>query len=206
MAKEHLEEKKHLEIERRWLLKSLPGPEILGHESTTFIHYTAVYIFRDENLEVRVQKRVDHRGPHRVSRPRIKFPLVTKLGRGMIRQESPKLQADEKTYERYFCSIPLLPCLPMNLWELSLSNGQRWEIKTVDWTNASPGLGFGQFNNVILAEMEFQDEESARAFGTDDFPLWDFPTWLKPLVIREVTDDPRYEMGGLATHGRPDSE
>jgi len=49
----------------------------------------------------------------------------------------------------------------------------------------------GALEGLILAEAEFETAEALAAFPTPDF------------AIREVTEDPRYRGGTLATEGLP---
>lgn len=196
--------KKHLEIERRWLLKELPDKEILYARGSVCIQYTAVYIYHDGKIETRIQQRVNHKGPHpqwhRDVRAEITYPLVTKIGTGLVRSESPKLLADETLYDFYYSQAEL-PRIAMRLWELPYLNGKKWEIKQPDPINNLSRLRFSFDKNVTLVEMEFDDIEEAKAF--DSLP---HPNWFSALMVKEVTHDHRYHVLRLAVNGRPDPE
>lgn len=191
--------KQRLEIERRWLLECLPGPEILRAPTTNYICYSSIYFYRDERgVENRIQRRVNHKGPFpnwsRDVMAEITFPIVTKKGHGMVRQETTKIAADQSDYDYYFYKRPKLPIIVMNLWEIPRPGGHKWEIKVPDSVSNPPKLGFDKPNGLILAELEFDSVEEAIAFS-------DFPDWMK--IEKEVTDDPRYNVLGLALHGMP---
>lgn len=176
-----------LEIERRWLSR-LPGPEILSAPGVTHLIFTAVYVVCDEHLELRIRKREHDDG-------RVDYPVVMKIGSGLSRQESPKLEGNKELFDHYFaiCSRSHVK----DYWEVVLNKAatvwQKWEISRF-W-------GPGTLSGLILIEIEFDDKEMAMAFSEKDFPVW-----LKPLIVKEVTDDPRYNGKNLAVNGRPDPE
>ena len=191
--------KPHLEIERRWLLKKLPDYEIRQAPNSTYIHYTSVYIYFYENLETRIQRRVNHRGPypqwHPDIKPEITYPVVTKIGKGLSRLESPKLLADESLFRFYFDQKEF-PRVSVDLWEIPFPQrkGKKWEIKQPNWVTNPVELGFDQYNNIVFVELEFDDVDKAKAFS-------DFPDWME--IEKEVTDDPRYNVRSLAVDGIP---
>lgn len=182
------EKTKHLEIERRWLLSGLPKREILYHFVNDRAKIITVYIVSDPQVEMRIRKRRDL-----VSR-NTTFPVVTKIGQGLTRQESPKLSANEKLFHFYFIlHKPRPPFTAEKYWKIYPTDdlsGREVEIKYLTLPPSLCGL--------TLAEIEFDSEEEARQFSETDFP-----EWLNPLVVKEVTEDPRYNGKNLALHGRP---
>lgn len=194
--------KTHLEIERRWPLSGLPGPEILRAPSTNLICYEVVYIYIDEKLETRIQRRVNHKGPFAghdpLVEPEITYPIVTKLGHGILRQETPKIFADDDTFLYY--KKRKLPSLPIILYEVFLPGKKKpWEFKHADWFMTPHELGFRQLNTPVIAELEFDSMELAMAFDVTK----DAPIWLRSLIEKEVTDDQRYNVSSLAQYGPP---
>ena len=176
---------KHLEIERRWLLRGLPDAEILKAIGVEWTDLTTVYLIRDRDLEVRIRQRSGN--------GEITYDVVTKVGAGLTRQESPKLSVSADTFNYYYITRGK-PCLYKNHWEIPFFSGssQKLEISRFN----QPKL-----RGLVLAEIEFKNREMADSFSENDFPKW-----LKPLVVKEVTDDPRYNGKNLAVHGRPDQE
>lgn len=176
--------KKHLEIERRWLLSDLPSGKILGAIGVEWADLSTIYIVSDPNLELRIRQLS--------SNGEITYSVVTKIGSGLTRQESPKLSADADIF--FYYSITLYkPYLMKNRWEIPLGTGQKLELNRFTEPELVRGL--------LLAEMEFESEKVANNFNKKDFPAW-----LKPLIVKEVTDDARYNGKNLAVHGRPNPE
>jgi len=67
----------------------------------------------------------------------------------------------------------------------------RHHLKPVNGVVLSVDRFEGALEGLILAEAEFETAEALAAFPTPDF------------AIREVTEDPRYRGGTLATEGLP---
>ncbi len=178
--------KKHLEIERRWLLSNLPNAEILGAIGVERTDLTTVYIVSDPDLELRIRQQSGN--------GEITYSVVTKIGSGLMRQESPKLSASADLFNCYYITLGK-PYLVKNHWEIPLGTSQKLEISRFTQPKLAQGRG------LLLAEIEFESEKAAGQFSEEDLPIW-----LKPLVIKEVTDDPRYNGKNLAVHGRPDPE
>ena len=175
--------KEYLEIERRWLLSGLPSNEILRAVDVELVGFTTVYVLSDPDLELRIRQRM-------VDRERTTYSVVTKVGSGLKRQESPRLHVDVDLFNYYM--VMGKPYLSKDHWEILLGVGRNLEINRF----TQPKL-----EGLVFAEMEFESEKAASAFNVDDFPMW-----LKPLIVKEVTDDERYNGKNLAVHGRPDPE
>lgn len=181
--------KQHLEIEKRWLLSGLPDYEILAAIDVEWSELTTVYIVSDPDLEVRIRRRSGI--------VEITYSVVTKIGSGLTRQESPKLSADADLFNYYYVTLGK-SYLVKNHWKIPLGADQKFqELEINRFTQPKLAQGRG----LLLAEMEFESEEAAVAFNEKDFPMW-----LKPLIVKEVTDDSRYNGKNLAVHGRPDPE
>ena len=182
------QQNKYLEIERRWLLKDLPGLEVLASTriGVECFELETVYILNDPELEVRIKRKYSYQNP------KITYSVVTKLGAGLTRQESPKLFATSTLFN-YYKTVLGKPYLSKVHRDIVLPSGQKWEISLYEHPETIYGL--------VIAEMEFETEEAAKKFSEQDFP-----DWLKPLVVKEVTEDPRYNGKNLAVHGRQNPE
>ncbi|MEK7151252.1 MAG: hypothetical protein AAB784_00865 [Patescibacteria group bacterium] len=178
---------KHLEIERRWLLRGLPLSEILSRSMLST--RTTIYVVRDPMLELRIRERTK-------SDREVDYGVVAKVGSGMTRNETPKIPCGGKLFRYYM--VQRKPYLTKEHFEVvdmtTATNGLKWEISLFVEPPNIKGL--------VLAELEFDDIGAANAFSTDR----DLPEWLRSLVIKEVTDDPRYNGKNLAVSGRPNPE
>ncbi len=175
----------NLEIERRWLLRGLPSPGIEVKDITLF-KMTSIYILSEPLIEVRLRKTsFFDRGVKDT------YCLEAKVGLGLTRQESPKMKIDKELYCYYLNKN--LPILYKEHWEILCKSGLKIELNLFLTPNSVKGL--------ILAEIEFNSEKKARKFTKKDFP-----DWLKPPIVKEVTDDARYNSKNLARNGRPDPE
>lgn len=172
---------KLLEIERRWLLRGLPGKKILKARSTKYAISVTIYILNDPDLEVRVRKNQDAQG--------VTYPVVMKLGSGLVRLESPKLLGDDILFEYYYPRG--YPHLKKNHWDIFLPFGQKLEI--------SQFLVPARIHGLVLAEMEFESRKAAMRFN-----IKKLPAKIRELIVKEVTDDSRYNGKNLAFPGRHD--
>lgn len=173
---------KHLEIERRFLLRGLPGPEILLDPATVWTQLTTVFIEIHPRFEVRIRRRWDGK--------EATYPIVTKYGSGISRQESPKILGDEDLFDYYLLNRKC-PFHAKDHWEVPLPVVHKAEISKFLRPDNTEGL--------CLLEIEFENETAA-----GEFKLSDLPDWLQNLVIKEVTDDPAYNGKNLAVHGAPE--
>ncbi len=81
----------NLEIERRWLLSALPG--IIIVEDALYVNIVSIYILIEPLIEVRLRKlSYFKKGVADI------FSLETKLGSGLIRQETPMLEATAELF------------------------------------------------------------------------------------------------------------
>lgn len=152
-----------LEIERKFVLDALPGAMRFARREPIRQGYLAL----DGDTEVRV--RITPRGR----------ALTIKSGRGGTRVEE-EVALGERQAEA--------------LW--GLTEGRRVQktrrrVRSGDVEVEVDEYG-GPLDGLIVAEIEFADEDAARAFEP--------PTWLG----REVTDDWRYSNRSLASDGIPD--
>jgi adenylate cyclase len=152
-----------IEIERKFLLTGMPATMRFARREPIRQGYLAL----DGDTEVRV--RITPKGA----------VLTIKSGRGGVRTEE-ELALDRRQGDA--------------LWELT--DGRRIQktrrrVRVGDLVAEIDEYG-GALDGLVVAEVEFGDEEASRAF--------DPPSWF----VREVTDDPRYSNRNLATDGIPD--
>lgn len=151
-----------VEIERTFLVDALPAD--LDRSGARRLRQG--YVALDGPTEVRVR---DDAGAWR---------LTVKHGGGLRRVEE---------------DIGIDPRVGESLW--ALTEGRRIEKRRIAVPYGEALLEIdvfeGDLEGLVLAEVEFADEEAARAFVP--------PPWLG----REVTDDDRYTNRALAVHGRP---
>jgi adenylate cyclase len=150
------------EIERKFLLDGLPGTLALARRRAILQGYLAL----DGDTEVRVR-----RTPGAAT-------LTIKHGGGMVRVEE-EIALDERRADA--------------LWELTegrrLQKSRRHML--VDGHDVSVDEYAGALDGLVVAEIEFDDEQAA-----DDFTP---PAWFG----RELTGDPGYANRSLAVHGLP---
>jgi CYTH domain-containing protein len=151
-----------IEIERKFLLDAMPSTMRFARREPIRQGYLAL----DGDTEVRV----------RIT-PR-RAVLTIKSGRGGVRTEE-ELALDRRQGDA--------------LWELT--EGRRVQktrrrVRVGDAVIEVDEYG-GAVDGLLVAEVEFEDEQAARAFRP--------PPWFG----REVTDDPRYSNRNLATDGIP---
>jgi hypothetical protein len=155
-----------VERERRWLCDHVPQALVVKAEEITDLYV--------EGTRLRLREAIPQGGG----------PTMRRLGR----------KADVDATTRLITSLYLQPEEFALLVELP---GRRL-AKTRHHLRASPGVTMsvdsfhGALEGLILAEAEFDDAESLRAFPMPDF------------ASREVTEDPRYGGGHLVRHGLPD--
>lgn len=151
-----------IEIERKFLLGGLPPTMRLARREAIRQGYLAL----DGDTEVRVRLT-----PKRAV-------LTIKSGRGEIRTEE-ELVLDTRQGDA--------------LWELTEGRRVQKARRRVRLGDAVAEVDeyFGALDGLVVAEVEFADEEASRSFQP--------PSWF----VREVTDDPRYSNRNLASDGIP---
>ena len=152
-----------VEIERKFLLDGLPPTMRLARREPIRQGYVAL----DGDTEVRVRLT-----PARAV-------LTIKSGRGAVRTEE-EFVLDKRQGDA--------------LWELT---GDRRVQKTRRRVRIGDAVAevdeySGALEGLVVAEVEFADEEASRSFQP--------PSWF----VREVTDDGRYANRSLATEGLPE--
>ena len=151
-----------IEIERKFLLDGLPPALKFAHRTAILQGYLAV----DGDTEVRVRRT-----------PKGAW-LTIKHGGGGSRVEE-ELALSERQAD--------------SLW--ALTEGRRVQkvrrVMRVDGADIEVDEYAGGLDGLVVAEVEFIDEDSARAFTQ--------PPWFG----REVTGDAAYANRSLATHGLP---
>ncbi|HVF70929.1 MAG TPA: CYTH domain-containing protein [Chthoniobacterales bacterium] len=152
-------EKPPLEIERKFLVRELPA-DLTSYPSTDLSQGYLVSL--DDGLQVRLRKADD------------KFSLTFKRGSGNVREEREiELSADQFDA----------------LWPATAGKRlvkTRYEIPFRDRV-VEIDLYHGTHEGLVVAEVEFDDEESAKTFQP--------PDWLGA----DVTGDPRYSNQLLAS-------
>jgi adenylate cyclase len=153
------------EIERKFLLDALPADLRFARRQLIRQGYLAL----DGETEVRVRMG---------SEP---ATLTIKSGRGEVRTEE-ALALDARQAQA--------------LWELT--EGRRLEKlrRRIRVSGAAVEVDEyqGRLAGLVVAEVEFDDEQAARAFR--------MPDWF----VREVTGDPRYANRSLAVDGLADQD
>jgi len=159
-----------MEIERKFLLSGVPPTMRFARREPIRQGYLAL----DGDTEVRI--RINQKGA----------VLTIKSGRGGVRVEE---------------EIPLQTRQAEALWELTEA---RRVQKTRRRVRLAGGAGdadlvaevdeyAGALDGLVVAEVEFPDEEAARGFEP--------PAWFG----RELTDDWRYANRSLASDGMPEA-
>ena len=154
-----------VEIERKFLVGSLPALTGL-----VFSRIEQGYlIIAGDGTELRVR---DNGGV---------YTQTFKQGRGLSRTEV-EIVITRAQFEK--------------LWPLTAGKriSKTRGIISRDNTDIELDIYHGRLSGLIIAEVEFESEESGRAFNK--------PPWM----VREVTGDPVYMNQHLAVHGLPDRE
>jgi adenylate cyclase len=150
-----------LEIERKFLVEQVPPEVEIGSETEIAQGYLAT-----GEAQVRLRRQGNA------------TLLTAKRGRGLARDEVEVTLASEPFEE---------------LWPLT--EGRRLEksrlTTTVDGRTVEIDVYKGRLAGLIVAEVEFDDVEAARAFTP--------PPWFS----RELSDDARYSNQRLAVEGLP---
>lgn len=151
-----------VEIERKFLLNGLPPTMRYARREPIRQGYIAL----DGDTEVRIRITPS------------KTVLTIKSGRGGVRTEE-EVAIDTRQGDA--------------LWELTegrrvQKTRRRVRVGAVEVEVDEYG---GALDGLVVAEVEFDDEEAARTFEP--------PSWF----VREVTDDPRYSNRSLASDGVP---
>ncbi|MEA2195590.1 MAG: adenylate cyclase [Solirubrobacteraceae bacterium] len=158
-----------IEIERKFLLHGVPPTMRFAHREAMRQGYVAL----DGDTEVRI--RITPEGG----------VLTIKAGRGGVRVEQ---------------EIALAPRQAEALWELTEGRRVQKTRRRVRLAGGAAGADLvaevdeyaGALDGLVVAEVEFPDEEAARGFKP--------PAWFG----RELTDDWRYANRSLASDGMPE--
>jgi CYTH domain-containing protein len=119
----------------------------------------------------------------REARPLDGGPVMRRLTRKADVDAATRLITSIYLAEPEFALLAGLPGRPLRK--------TRHHLKPVNGVVLSVDRFEGALEGLILAEAEFETAEALAAFPTPDF------------AIREVTEDPRYRGGTLATEGLP---
>ena len=150
-----------MEVERKFLLSAAPPLE--GHESTPI---EQGYLVAGEDGEVRLRRAGERR------------LLTVKRGAGLSRAEE---------------EVALTPEQFEVLWPLTEGRRvtKRRHLIPHQGREVELDVYEGTLDGLLLAEIEFPDEDQARAFKP--------PEWLG----EDVTEHPGYKNESLAEHGLP---
>lgn len=169
--------KGHDEIECKFLLSGLPGKEIL--DTAEVMHDTTIYLLTGDP-ELRIRRRIGiNKEPE--------FQMTVKR-EGALKRPEYSLPADEELFKKNLSRAKHYT-IRMK-YKVKLANGQTWELNVYD----------DRLAGLLMAELEFKTLDVALNF---DFRR-DAPRWLKDLIIKDVTEDPRYYNQNLAVDGVPD--
>jgi adenylate cyclase len=153
-----------LEIERKWLIASLPA----GFDSSRGQAIDQGYLtIADGGNETRVRSRAGE------------YFLTTKSGSGLVRRET-SIELTAEQYEQLWPATEGARVTKVR-HELSIAGGLTLELDVYT----------GELAGLIVAEVEFPDEDTANAFTA--------PEWFGA----DVTSDSAYKNHALAVNGRP---
>jgi CYTH domain-containing protein len=150
---------RHREIERKFLVRKLPE-ELTTYPSTEISQ--GYLVSTDDGLQVRLRKKRDQ------------YTLTYKRGLGNVREE----REVALTEEQFSTLWPATEGKRLTKTRYDIPLGDR--IVEID-------LYGGRHEGLVVAEVEFDDEESATGFQP--------PDWLGD----DVTGDPRYSNQLLAS-------
>jgi hypothetical protein len=154
-----------VERERRWLCRAIPMDRVISGEAITDLYVTGT------RLRLREAVPLDGGAPMR------------RLGRKADVSNEVRLLTSIYLAPEEYALLAALPgrTLRKTRYQLGLVGGVAMSIDRFE----------GDLAGLVLAEAEFDDMETLRAFPMPDF------------AEREVTDDPRYAGGALVLHGAP---
>ena len=155
-----------VERERRWLCREIPMDRVVSGERITDLYVTGT------QLRLREAVPLDGR------------PAARRLGKKGDVSPAVRLLTSIYLSEKEHDLLAAMPgqTLRKVVYKLTPEHGVSMSIDRFE----------GALEGLIMAEVEFDDMESLRAFPGPAF------------AEREVTDDPRYNGGTLAHEGLPD--
>lgn len=160
-----------MEIERKWLLGEMPNPDFLPVMGMATVYQG--YISRNDP-EVRIRCNINASGICRAERT-----LTIKRGSGLSREEY-EVKLTQEQFDQLHPAVVEGDELTKNPFVIyQLKNGLLLEVSPVSRNSVL----------LIMAEVEFPDEATAKAF---------VPTEFKQYLAAEVTGDKRWSMGSLS--------
>ena len=162
---EHTEHMEHMEIERKFLIDALP--EALND----FPHQEYLQGYLSTSPTVRVRREGE-------------AYVLTYKGSGLLKREEYNLPLTAESFAHLLEKCDGLR-IEKTRYRISLSGTE---------LTAELDVFHGTLAGLLLVEVEFPDEASARAFTP--------PAWFG----REVTGDPRYQNSSLSRFGLPGEE
>lgn len=162
------------EIERKWLLNRKPEGLILLESHV--IHQA--YLYADDNIEIRLHIRYDG-ATYNSMMPRVnRRRLTIKFGNGLVRDEA-EIDLTEQQAAKLISYVqhPFIVKV-FDIYEIHWgSDVLKFEVSEVD-----PGTE----DSFTYSEIEFEDKSDAK--------MYRFPDYLRPYLIREVTDEKSWAM------------
>lgn len=168
----------HLEIERKWLLKTNDFTNIPVEKIG---HFTILQSYLSLDPEIRIRS-IGEVPTYTDIPTNIHYYITVKTGSGLIRDEY-EVETSMKTVmavTKYLNLQNINPyrgyiAIKKDFEKYKLSDGNELVIAKVD-----------DDNNFIYGEIEFPNEISAVEYA--------LPDYMKPLVISDVTYDEKYKM------------
>ena len=155
-----------VERERRWLCDHVPEALVVKAEEITDLYV--------EGTRLRLREAIPQDGG----------PIMRRIARKADVDAATRLITSLYLQAEEFALLADLPGLRLTK--------TRHHLRGPAGVTLSIDRFHGPLEGLILAEAEFDDAETLKAFPMPDFAL------------REVTDDPRYGGGHLVRHGLPE--
>lgn len=153
------------EIERKWLMRKSPPPQLLVKAQ----HLSQIYL--PDNLRLRL---------YSSSAIEAEAIVTLKTGHGLVREE----KETQIPLWLAYTMIKSKTTEPLFKWRYQVSWAWGIEGTTIDVFKEN-------LDGLILAEREFNSVEEAKGYI--------LPYMISEYVIREVTDDARYDNFSLAS-------
>ena len=126
------------EIERKFLIKKMPNLDFIEP-----VYYQRYFLFRNTNLEIRIQKRGG------------KYEFERKVTENNLSAKKLKFEITKEEYDK----LKELPCEHIVRESYKISDNPEITVKVYH----------GKFEGLVRAEVEFEDEKEAQKFQV---PEW----------------------------------
>lgn len=180
------------EIERKFLLKTIPAKVDLKAYSKTFAQQ--VYLRRQDDNEHQLAERFTRKEVLRDSSykkdvGKVKYSQNIKIGSGLVRDEYRSSVSEDMFYAVWNAKVN----------GIYLPRVQKNRFRVEQYTKGIPKVE-AEVDSFIWEIDAFVDRDLYIAeveLPWEDCP-YAFPDWLEPFVDKEVTDDPRFSGSRLA--------